>query len=103
MNKEKIYWASIEYTYKSGEYITLKGGFVYVFVKALNKNDAYNLIADEFKNNSLLIKKVEFIKIYNKNTAWSSSEEENRYLDLYNKACLNKDVIFDVFYAYENL
>lgn len=41
----KVFWASIEYKYKENP---VKGGFVYVFVKANSKTDAYERITKNF-------------------------------------------------------
>ena len=38
----KVFWASIEYKYKVNP---VKGGFVYVFVKANSETDAYVIVS----------------------------------------------------------
>ena len=40
----KVFWASIEYKYNGNP---MKGGFVYVFVKANSETDAYERITSD--------------------------------------------------------
>lgn len=52
----KVFWASIEYKYNGNP---MKGGFVYVFVKANSETDAYERITSEFQNLKLSISVIE--------------------------------------------
>ena len=60
----KVFWASIEYKYKVNP---VKGGFVYVFVKANSETDAYERITKEFQYLKLSISVLEFLIQYDKN------------------------------------
>lgn len=95
----KVFWASIEYKYKEN---SVKGGFVYVFVKANSKTDAYERITKEFQDLKLSISVLEFLIQYNKSTKWHNSTETKHYLDLYNSANMSCGCVFDTFYAYEH-
>lgn len=57
----KVFWASIEYKYNGNP---MKGGFVYVFVKANSETDAYERITSEFQNLKLSISVIEFLTQY---------------------------------------
>lgn len=105
MKNQKIYWCSIEYIYSdvSPESGKLIGGFVYGFVKAIDKKDALNKFADELKINSIEIKKVEFIKLYKIETQWETIEQTNSFIKIYEQAQDSEQPIFDTFYAYEKL
>lgn len=59
----KVFWASIEYKYNGNP---MKGGFVYVFVKANSETDAYERITSEFQNLKLSISVIEFLTQYDK-------------------------------------
>jgi hypothetical protein len=105
MKNQKIYWCSIEYIYSdvSPESRKLIGGFVYGFVKAMDKEDALNKFADELKRNSIEIKNVEFIKLYKIETKWETTEQTNNFIKIYEQAQDSEQAIFDTFYAYEKL
>lgn len=95
----KVFWASIEYKYKENP---VKGGFVYVFVKANSKTDAYERITKEFQDLKLSISVFEFLIQYDKSIKWHNETETKHYMDLYNSANLNSGCVFDTFYAYEH-
>lgn len=95
----KVFWASIEYKYNGSP---IKGGFVYVFVKANSETDAYKRIANEFHNLELSISVIEFITQYDKSTKWNNASEKKHYMDLYNSASISNCCVFDTFYAYEH-
>ena len=95
----KVFWASIEYKYKVNP---VKGGFIYVFVKANSKTDAYERITKEFQDLKLSISVFEFLIQYDKNTRWHNETEKRHYMDLYNSANINSGCVFDTFYAYEH-
>ena len=103
MNKN-VYWAGIEYIYTqdSLEYNKLKGGFVYAFVGAKDKNIALNKIKKELKNINLAPVNIEFISLYNIDTKWKNEEQTKNYIDLFNESKNSNQVFFDTFYAYEN-
>jgi len=103
MNK-KVYWAGIEYIYtkKSLDYNKLKGGFVYAFVSAKNKNIALNNIKKELRNIHLNPVDIEFISLYDINTKWNNEEQTKNYINLFNESEKSNQVLFDTFYAYEN-
>jgi hypothetical protein len=102
MNKN-VYWAGIEYVYtkNSPEYNKLKGGFVYAFVGAKDKNIALNKIKAELKNSHLTPVDIEFISLYDMDTKWNNEEQTKNYIDLFNESQKSDQVFFDTFYAYE--
>lgn len=95
----KVFWASIEYKYNGNP---MKGGFVYVFVKANSETDAYERITSEFQNLKLSISVIEFLTQYDKSTKWNSASETKHYMDIYNSASISNSCVFDTFYAYEH-
>lgn len=95
----KVYWASIEYKYINN---TLKGGFVYVFIKARSQTDAYERIIEELNQMKLSISVLEFLRQYDESTKWQDAKETKHYLNLYNLANRNECCVFDTFYAYEH-
>lgn len=95
----KVFWASIEYRYKKNP---ITGGFVYVFVKANSKTDAYERITKEFQELKLSISAFEFLTQYDKSTKWHNANETRHYMDLYNYANMSRCCVFDTFYAYEH-
>ena len=105
MKNQKIYWSGIEYIYSdsSPESGKLIGGFVYGFVKAIDKKEALNKFADVLKRNSIVIKNVEFIKLYEIGTQWETIEQTNSFIKIYEEAQDSEQPIFDTFYAYEKL
>jgi hypothetical protein len=100
---KKVYWASIEYIYtpESNEFNKLKGGFVYAFVNADNFKIALDKIKKEMDIIHLESIHIEFIKPYDKDTKWKTSEETAIYMDLFNESQKSNQVVFDTFYAYE--
>lgn len=84
----KVFWASIEYKYNGNP---MKGGFVYVFVKANSETDAYERITSEFQNLKLSISVIEFLTQYDKSTKWNSASETKHYMDIYNSASISRD------------
>jgi len=103
MNKN-VYWSGIEYIYtqNSLEYNKLKGGFVYAFVSAKDKNIALNKIKMELRNIHLTPVDIEFISLYDRDTKWNNEEQTKHYFDLFNESQKSNQVFFDTFYAYEN-
>ena len=102
MNK-KVYWSSIEYLYKkeAEEYDKLKGGFVYVFVKASDVKEAMNIIEVSFSKDNLKPIEIEFLEPYDESLEWETSEITKHYLGLFKKAQNTSEIIFDDFHAYE--
>lgn len=95
----KVFWASIEYRYNENH---LNGGFVYAFVKANSKTDAYEKITKEFEDLKLSISVLEFLAQYDCKTKWNNVDETRHYVDLYNSANKSDCCVFDTFYAYEH-
>ncbi len=102
--KREIYWSSIEYSYRTEaeEFESLEGGFVYVFIKAFDVQEALSIILKEFKKGNLEIIQVEFIKPYEEDIEWETPEQTLHFLHLFNKAKDCDALIYDDFYAYEN-
>jgi hypothetical protein len=101
--KRKIYWSSIEYLYKSDseEFGELVGGFVYVFIKAIDVREALSKIICELNNGKLDPIEIEFIKPYEDDLEWETSDQTKHYLDLFEKAKNSDNLVFDDFHAYE--
>lgn len=97
----KIYWSSIEYSYSDNK--DLKGGFVYAFIKAFDAREALKKLLPAFDEKGMVPIEIEFIMPYDVETEWETAKETSNFLKL-NKAALKSDeVVFDVFYAYEDL
>lgn len=102
--KRKVFWTGIEYSYMIGseEYGNLKGGFVYVFIKAFDAKEALNKITHKLNKIKLEPIEVEFLKPYEIEMAWDTSKQTNYYLNLYKEADDKDEIIFDKFYAYKH-
>lgn len=96
----KVFWTSIEYSYLDDK--SLKGGFVYAFVKAFDVKEALAKLLAVFTKKKMIPNEIEYIMPYDSSTEWETSEETSKFLKLYNKASKIDDVVFDTFYAYEN-
>jgi hypothetical protein len=94
----KVYWSSIEYTYSSKK--NLKGGFVYVFVKAFDVREALAKLLAAFDEKKMTPNEIEYIMPYDVDTEWETSKQTSKFLELNNAALKSDEVIFDDFYAY---
>jgi hypothetical protein len=103
MNNQKIYWTSIEYVYstQSSEFGKVAGGFIYGVVKASDDREALNKFTDELKRQSIDVKKIEFISLYDIKMEWETEEQTNNFMELYKEAQSSNKVLFDTCYAYE--
>jgi hypothetical protein len=104
MNNRIIYYASIEYNYtkESPKYKIFMGGFVYAFVKVVDSRDAIKNITSSLKEMNIKIKSLDFVTPYDPKIQWDKKEYTKRYLKLYKEAEKCDEVIFDIFYDYEN-
>lgn len=100
---ERIYWSSVEYTHAKGtpEYESLKGGYVYAFMKAQDAREALAKLQAALQQYQVHPKDIEFISPYDQATPWGSEELAQHYRELSDKAGTNGAVAFDTFYAYE--
>ena len=99
MGDKKIYWSGVEYSYEENK--DLKGGFVYVFIKAIDVRDALNLLLNGLKQENLIPLEIEFISPYSQDMEWENKKQTKHYSKLYNEALNTDIIIFDDFYAYE--
>ena len=101
---KKIYWAGIEFSYtiQAPEFEELKGGFLYVFIKSSNANEACRHIESALLSKGMKIETLEFISLYEKNMEWETPEQSNHFLELYQEAQNSNDVILDDIYAYRD-
>lgn len=97
----KVYWASIEYKYENNA-DNLVGGFVYAFINSDDEKSALDKIETKLISENLIPIKFEFITHYDELTEWENKSTTFHFLELYEKAKLTNDVIFDDFYAYQN-
>jgi len=103
MNPElKIYWTSVEFELKKthSDFRKIKGGFVYAFVKALDKSDALMKFKTELDNNQLIPSEFEFVKIY-KDVEWENEGQEKHFDMILTDTMNSMDVMLDDFYMYE--
>ena len=98
-NNNKIYWTGVEYNYSDNK--SLKGGFVYAFINALDVRDALEKLLKGLEEEKLIPLDVEFISPYDQDMEWEEKGQTKRYIELYNDALNTEQVIFDDFYAYE--
>ncbi len=99
----KVYWCGIEYSYKKGspDFGKLKGGFVYVFVKASDVREALEKILNELNEKHLNPIEVDFVSPYDEDMEWETTDQTSNYTRLFEEASNSTEVIFDDFYAYE--
>lgn len=93
-----VYWTSVEYEYKFKN--NLRGGFVYIFIKARDAISAYEIIKEDLTSKDLIPISWDFICPYDFNTKWDTEEETLCYKGLYEKALNSKRCVYDSFYAY---
>ena len=104
-NSNNVYWSGIEYSYSkdSIDYKKLKGGFIYVFVKAFDVRDALEKLLLEMSKQKIIPLEIEFVSPYDKQLEWEKEEDTNKYLKLYEEALKTEHIVFDTFFAYEKL
>ena len=95
----KVYWTSIEYLYIQDD---LKGGFVYGFVNAKDAKEALGKFINDLNSNNIQEVDVEFISPYDEKTEWDTKKQTNEINKIYNLAKKSEEVIWDVFYDYED-
>lgn len=96
-----VYWTSVEYKYENNVE-DLIGGFVYAFINSNDKKSAKNKIEAKLSSENLIAINFEFIECYDELTEWENKKTTNHFLELYEKARMTGEVIFDDFYAYRN-
>lgn len=96
----KVYWASIEFIF-SNKNKHAKGGFTYAFIRSKDAIIAYHMFCKALEDEGLHLRLCDFIKPYDIETLWSNSTQTKHYINLYNKAELTGDCIFDTFFIYE--
>ena len=97
----KVYWTSVEYKYENNAE-DLVGGFVYAFINSNDEKSALNKIEAKLNSENLIAINFEFIECYDELTEWENKKIAKHFLELYEKAKLTSEVIFDDFYAYQN-
>ncbi|HRX55997.1 MAG: hypothetical protein R3F31_23490 [Verrucomicrobiales bacterium] len=97
-----VYWANIEFTYEPGSkhHGEFEGGYVYVFVQAMDARDAMDQFQLEFASLKLGIRFVEFVSLYAE-VPWHSEEDQEHYDAIATLASSTEEVIFDSFEVYE--
>jgi len=100
----KIYWTSIEFKFlkESPNFENYKGGLVYAFVKASDAKNALMKFEDSLKENKLRSSDIEFVKPYDEELEWEDDEQTAHFINLYQEAVKNNDVVLDDWYFYEN-
>ena len=101
--KSTVYWSGVEYSYRNGSVNpdNLKGGFVYIFLSALDVIDSISKIQKSLNDQDLEPIIIEFIQPYDEELEWEQDEATEHYKNLYNKAKGSLEPIFDDFYTYE--
>lgn len=97
-----VYYGSVEYKYKPGaiNYGKYKGGFVYIFLKAMDVLECISKIKSEFDELNLEITAIEFLTPYEE-TPWENKADQVKYDSLAEKAQTDNGFVFDDFYAFE--
>ena len=97
----KVYWSGIEYIYREGSTHSdnLKGGFVYVFVSALDVLDSIAKIKHSFDKQGLEPLVIEFVTPYNEDMQWESDDETMHFRMLFEEAQQSTELVFDDFYT----
>lgn len=98
----KIYWTGVKFELKKthSDFRKIKGGFVYAFVKALDKNDALIKFKTELDNNQLIPSEFEFVKIY-EDVEWKDEGQEKHFDMILTDTMNSVGVMLDDFYMYE--
>lgn len=98
--KKLIYWGSFEFKYNKDHeaYPKMKGGFVFVFLKARDVREYLKIVERAICNENLTIKAVEFVKEYD--VEWEKPEDIAHFKKLIRQVKKTDQPVFDDFYAY---
>ncbi|MCK5836305.1 MAG: hypothetical protein KAH09_03480 [Desulfobacula sp.] len=97
----KVYWTSVEFDIVNPEdYENCIGGFVYLFLKARDVQDAVPKIQESIGEEGLTIDTIEFVSPYDE-TPWDTKEDQIQYDALAEEAQNSGEVVWDQISAYE--
>jgi len=97
----KVYWTNVEFDIiNPAEYENCTGGFVYLFFKAKDVQDAIPKIQATIEEEGLKINTIEFVSPYDE-TPWDSEEDQIQYDALAKEALNSGEVVWDQISAYE--
>ncbi len=97
-----IYWTSVEFDINNPtEYEDCIGGFVYLFLKAEDVQDAMTKIQGTIAEEDLSVKHIEFISPYDQ-TKWDTKDDQVLYDGLAKEAGDSNEIVWDQISAYES-
>jgi hypothetical protein len=98
----KVYWTSVEFDILNpADYENCVGGFVYLFFKAKDVQDAIPKIQESIEEEDLRINQIEFVAPYDE-TPWDLEEDQIQYDALAKEAQTSDEVVWDQISAYES-
>ena len=98
----QVYWTSVEFDIiNPADYENCVGGFVYLFFKATDVQDAMVTIQNSLEGEDLKINLIEFVCPYDE-IPWDSQEDQILYDGLAKEAKNSSDVVWDQISAYES-
>ena len=98
----QVYWTSVEFDIiNPADYEDCVGGFVYLFFKAKDVQDAMVIIKESLEEEGLKINLIEFVCPYDE-TPWDSEEDQLLYDALAKEAKDSSEVVWDQISAYES-
>jgi len=97
-----IYWTSVEFDIiNPADYEDCIGGFVYLFLKAEDVQDAMPKIQGVIAEENLRVKHIEFVSPYD-GTKWDTKEDQVLYDGLAKEAEDSDEIVWDQISAYES-
>lgn len=98
----QVYWTNVEFDIiNPADYENCVGGFVYLFFKAVDVQDAMGIIRKAIEEEGLKVNLIEFVSPYDE-TPWDSEEDQVLYDALAKEAEESDEVIWDLISAYES-
>lgn len=98
----QVYWTSVEFDIiHPADYENCVGGFVYLFFKATDVQDAMVTIKDALEEEGLKANLIEFVCPYDE-IPWDSPEDQILYDSLAKEAEESAEVVWDQISAYES-
>ena len=94
----KVYWIEVSYLRNDN-----KKGVVYIFVKANDALQAYELADEALCLKGLKPYKWDFVEPYQIYLEWETVEQTDHFRELYEKAKKTKQCVFDRFYLLSEL
>ncbi len=98
----KVYWTSVEFDIVNpADYENCVGGFVYLFFRATDVQDALGIIHESLEEEGLKANLIEFVCPYDE-IPWDLEEDQILYDALAKEAEDSLEVVWDQISAYES-